>query len=98
VALSHHNRSEAEGGRHVARLDMTLDDRVRQTHEEDRRRAHELLDFLIQMPPKADARRAVVDLLEEVREDGADDPEVAGEIRRRRRARLLDGPKPKPAA
>lgn len=68
----------------------SLDEEVKVAHKQDHDRAEELLNYLVDLPPKAQAMRAIVRALEQARMDGVYNPPVAREINRRRVAREME--------
>ncbi len=68
----------------MAEPNRDLDAAVRALHQQDRERANTLLDFLVTEPVKTIARRVVIRIIEQAREDGAAHPELAREIALRR--------------
>lgn len=66
--------------------DRVLDEAVKAAHSRDRWRANLLIDYFVEMPPKAEALRFVVRVLESCREDGAGCPVLAEEMAIRRAA------------
>ncbi len=63
---------------------------VKAMHQQDEMRADTLLDLLVTLPPKREARRQIVALLELARTQGAGDPHLAREMARRRAGALPD--------
>ena len=70
---------------------------IRRLHESDHRRAEDLIDWMVTLPPKREAILAVVQLLEQARWEGTQWPDLTRELWRRRLARRHEGPKPKEA-
>lgn len=69
-----------------------LDAAVKAQHEWDDYQIDRILDFMVNLPRRGEARRFVENIFDKVREQAATCPELALEVNHRRKLAAQDGP------